>query len=276
MSWHSLYIRTDDAAGTTITAATLIEVLSRQGYQRYDPFPGGMGTPLALKTFVRHFVSPVTEGWVRILGTPDPDTFVTLSVHYPLLHGWLSGSDGGIEVYQNGQKQSDLTPYLAPGKTADDLTRAIQGTYQAEPAKAGRRDQTKADALPDELQQFARERNVNIDQANRLINRLTSRVFGKLDDPGSEAGTMRDRARSMLDSGRIDWNSIAGRRLIALAEILALPATWRDPDFEVVREAYQVARMLRKNPRAQLMADEKAALKAIPNADVYEAVYMGK
>jgi hypothetical protein len=63
---------------------------------------------------------------------------------------------------------------------------------------------------------------------------------------------------------------------VALAGVLALPANWREPDFDAVREAYQVARLLRRNPRSQLMPDEQAALKIVPGALEYQAVYVGK
>jgi len=55
-----------------------------------------------------------------------------------------------------------------------------------------------------------------------------------------------------------------------------LPANWRDPDFETLREAYQVARRLAKTPSAQLMPDERGALNSVPDAIHYEAVYVGK
>jgi hypothetical protein len=76
--------------------------------------------------------------------------------------------------------------------------------------------------------------------------------------------------------GQPDWNTPAGQRLRAMASSLTLPASWRDPDFEAVREAYQAARMLLKNPRAQLMPGERDALKRVSNAGDYLAVYAGK
>ena len=77
-------------------------------------------------------------------------------------------------------------------------------------------------------------------------------------------------------SKKIDWNSAAGRELTAIMDGLTVPANWRDPDFDTLRDAYQVARRLRRTPSAQLMPDEQAAIKAVPNAIEYEAVYMGK
>jgi hypothetical protein len=132
--------------------------------------------------------------------------------------------------------------------------------------------------IPGEIQQLARAHDVNPEQADQMINHLTSRLFGKLDRAsGGEASAMQARARALATGAhRPDWNNTAARRLEALVGVLALPSNWREPDFETVREAYQVARLLRRNPRSQVMPDEQAALKIVPNAIEYQAVYVGK
>ncbi|MCC7445892.1 MAG: hypothetical protein IT324_00680 [Anaerolineae bacterium] len=268
-TWHSLYLRTADAPAV---AAALIDSLQQHGYQRYDPFAGGSGTPPGLKTFIKQYVAPTADGWVRVLGDPDLAVFSDLSTRWALLHGWLSDSDSGIEVFANGAVIPDgLIAYLRPGKTADDLKRALQG---AVPTTADR----PASILPDDVQQLAQNRNVNAQQANRMIDRLTGQLFGKLDrQSGGEASAMQTQARALAMGGnRPDWNSAAGQRLKALASVLTLPANWREPDFIAVRDAYQAARMVRRNPNARLMPDEQAALKALPDAIAYEAVYMGR
>ncbi len=268
-TWYSLYLLTADAPAV---AAALIDALHQHGYQRYDPFAGGSGTPPGLKTFIRQYVAPSLDGWVRVLGDPDPGTLTDLSTHWTLLHAWLTDTGSGIDVYQNGAVNADgLILYLRPGKTADDLNRAWQG---AMPTPADR----PASILPDDVQQLAQGRHVNPQQANRMIDRLTGQLFGKLDrQSGGEASAMQAQARVLASGGnRPDWNSPAGQRLKALASVLTLPANWREPDFIAVRDAYQAARMLRRNPNARLMSDEQAALKALPDAIAYEAIYMGK
>jgi hypothetical protein len=87
MSWHSLYLRAGEAQAI---AAALLDVLGRHSYQRYDPFAGGTGTPPGFRVFVKHFVAPATDGWVRLLGTPDPDSLIDLSHVQPFLHAWLT------------------------------------------------------------------------------------------------------------------------------------------------------------------------------------------
>jgi hypothetical protein len=245
----------------------LAGALEANGYKRYDPFPGGAGTPPGLKTFVKHFVAPPEAGWVRILGNPDPETlpalFAALSAGQALLIGWFSGAEGEIEAYRDGQS-IPLDSFVQPGQSL---------SQRSAPVESGANE-----ALPGELGQFAREHNVNPNQASRIIGRLTTHLFGKMDrESGGEAGSLKDQARAMLSgSAQPDWNTPAGQRLRAMANNLILPASWRDPDFEAVREAYQAARMLLRNPRAQLMPGEREALKRVPNAGDYVAVYAGK
>jgi hypothetical protein len=268
-TWHSLYLRADD---TDAVAAALIDALRHHGYQRYDPFAGGTGTPPGLKSFIKHFVAPPTDGWVHVLGEPDPSSLVDLSAGQTLLYTWLTATNSGIDVYSDGATDPEgIVQYLRPGKTISDLARAQQGDA---PAPVDR----PTSAIPNDMQPFARDHNVNPDQANRMIERLTSRLFGKLDRAsGGEASTMQAQARALaMGANRLDWNSPAAQRLKAMVGVLSLPSNWRGPDFDAVREAYQAARMRRKNPNSQLFPDEQAALNALPDVLKYEAVYMGK
>jgi hypothetical protein len=271
MSWHSLYFRAGEAQAV---AGMLLDALRRHGYQGYDPFAGGTGTPPGLTVFVKHFVAPASDGWVRVLGAPDPDSLIDLSRALPFLHAWLTNDDGSIDAYHDGALDPDgLAACLRPGHSADDLVQAQHGA--APPA--AHHDEI-ASVLPGEIQQLARDHRVNPEQADRVIDRLTTRLFGRLDRAsGGEASAMQAQARALATgANRLDWESQAARRLKALAGVLALPSNWREPDFETVREAYQVARLLRRNPHSQLMPDEQAALKIVPNALDYQAVYVGK
>src|SRR5262245_10590817 len=103
-TWHSLYLRADD---TQAVADALIDALRHHGYQRYDPFSGGTGTPPGLKTFIKHFVAPPSDGWVRILGEPDVSSLIDLSAGRTLLHAWLDAADSGIELYRDGATDAD-------------------------------------------------------------------------------------------------------------------------------------------------------------------------
>ncbi len=274
MTWHSLYIRAENAREI---AAALLERLAALGYIPYDPFPGGSGTPPGPKKFLRAFAAPPTEGWVRILGEVAVETLSGLSAGRTVLHAWLVEGESRIDAYRNGTPDSGgLAAHLKPGKTPDDLERALQG---AAPTPTGQ-GRPASGPLSGELEQLARQRGVNAEQANRMIERLTGRLFGKLDrQSGGEASALQDQARAMIGGAhgaKPDWNGPAGRRLLALAQVLALPPNWREPDFDAVREAYQVARRLQKNPGARLLPDEQDALRAVPDAMHYQPIYVGR
>jgi hypothetical protein len=273
--WHSLYISTDSTyPDSAAVSAALLAALETLGYQRYDPFAGGMGTPPGLKTFVKLFAAPAQDGWVRILGEPDLAAPAVLSASTPVLHAWLSDTASGIDVYINGARDEQaVVNYLMPSKTRDDLARAERGDM---PTLV---DRTPAsDMLPPDIQKMAQDHNVDPQQANKMMERITGQLFGKMDRrSGGEASAMQDQARALISGSKgANWNSTQGQRLKALASVLTLPHNWRDPDFDVVRDAYQVARRLQRTPSAQLMPDEQAAIRALPNAIEYEAVYVGK
>src|SRR5262249_30060202 len=150
-SWHSLYLPATEVPEAT---STLLDVLESTGYTRYDPFPGGMGTPPGLKTFVKLFVTPAQEGWVRVLGEPDPAVLPDLSRQFKVLYAYLYDKRSSVSVYRDGSLIEDgLIEFLRPGKTADDLARAAQGAI---PTIAGPSTQS-ASMLPEEFQQLAQD-----------------------------------------------------------------------------------------------------------------------
>jgi hypothetical protein len=274
--WHSLYLQPHNARDLDDAAAVktaLVDVLQKHGYTPYDPFAGGTGTPPGLKTFVRHFVAPMSDGWVRILGQPDLAILSDLSTGRLVLHAWINEDDSGIEVYRSGHIDE-----MAVKQFQERLTLASPRPEGEGLAVRVKDEESSPSILPVEIQHLARDHNVSADQANKMIDRVTSRLFGKMDRAsGGEASAVQAQARALVTgTSRIDWNSPAAQQLATLARKIPLPANWRTPDFDAVRDAYQAARMLHKNPRAQLLPDERAALNAIPNAIQYEAVYVGK
>lgn len=257
--WQQLYVRCDDPAAVE---AGLIDALTAHGYVRYDPFPGGTGTPPRYKTFVRLFVAPPVDGWIRVIGGTEaeitPHICKTLSAGRALFRAWITGSEGGVEAYQDGRN--------APERLAAMPDKGVKTPDPSAQRETG---------LPPEIEQLARERNVNPQQAAKLINRLTVGIFGKLDRAsGGEASAMRSQARALINAQRVDWESAAAQRVLAAMSGLGLPA--HEPDFEAVRDAYQAARRLQRNPGARLLPDEREALQRVPEAARYIAVYVGK
>jgi hypothetical protein len=275
MSWHSLYIQSEDSAAVT---AMLRDALQQVGYIPYDPFPGGLGTPPELKTFVRHFVAPAQDGWVRILGEPDEVAIEIVSRSSPVLYIWLTDTDSSINVYDKGKYDpAVLANYLLPNKTPEHLGKAQSGLLPVLVEKTVEADPHLA-ILPPDMAQMINEHNIRADQASNMISRLTSQLFNRLDKSSDgEANRMQEQARLMLAKSQgVNWDSSAGRKLRSIASVLILPANWRDPDFDAVRDAYQVARRLQRSPNAYLMPDEETAIKVLPDAIKYEAVYVGK
>ncbi len=247
--------------------------LEQAGYQRYDPFPGGIGTPSGLTSFIKLFVAPVQSGWVRVLGMPDLALMADIRYRDTVLHAWLDETDSGITVLNDDPANLEsLAAFLRTGKMLADLERIQRGNM---PIAVERPNES---LLPDDIQQLAHNHGVNPDQAGKLINRLTSQMFGKLDrSSAGEASTMQSQAHALASGGgQVNWNSPAAQRLKAIMNLLTVPDNWRDPSFEDVREAYQVARRLVKTPGARLMPDEQAALNAVPNAIDYIPIYVGK
>ncbi|NDJ74666.1 MAG: hypothetical protein GYB65_00285 [Chloroflexi bacterium] len=283
MSWFCLYLPTTDSGPV---ADALRDLLARESYEPYDPFPGGTGTPPGLREMVRHFVTPPTDSWVRVVGQPDEVVLPSLqeTLAQPLLYGWLTADDGGFALYQDGTRTDDpaaLADYLRKGQTLDVLQQAFDGEL---PVDAVGSDQPPvvvagAEDLPPELRQFAEDQGVNPRQANKLFKRLSDNLFGKLArQADDEAGDEQAQARAALmgGGGQDVWNNLHGQRVRAIASVLALPANWRTPDFDTIREAYQVHRLRQRSPRMPLMPGDKETLASVPDALDYVPVYMGK
>lgn len=264
--WESLYVR----AATSSVVDTVIVTLATQGYQRFDPFPGGAGTPMGITETIRLFAAPSVDGIVRVIGALPEN--LTLPLNYLKL--WIADEDCGVAAYRDGVADAaGIADYLKAGKTLDEVAKAEQ-----RPA-LGVVNKGSSSNLAPELAQFAQSQGVNPQQADKLINRLTGQLFGKMDRQSSgEAGALKDQAKALLSqpSAEVDWNSPQARKLSAMVEVLALPSNWRAPDFNSLREAYQVARRLARNPKAMLLPDEKQALNKVAGVIEYQAIYMGK
>jgi len=279
-SWHSLFL--PEAEPETVISA-LRSVLIAHGYAEYDPFPGGTGTPPKLAATVRHFVSPVSDGWVRVLGEPDDDVLHAFheALDHPVIVGWLTGEDGGFALLHGGERHDDpavFADYLHPDHSPDTLARAFAGKIKV---KALDPDLPPvavlgAESLPPELQQFAQQQGVDATKANKLVERLGGKLLGRFSNDAPDAP---DQAHAMLSgAGRAPdiWNSLDGQRVRAIASVLNLPDNWRLPTWQQVRDAYQVFRLRVRSPRMMLMPGDQEAMDAVLDALNYTPVYMGK
>jgi hypothetical protein len=280
-----LLFQTPDAAQlqTALRAA-----LQTAGYVLYDPFPGGTGTPVGLQDRVRGFMAPPDEGWTRLLFAPReslPDALqreVVTALKAPLLAATLLSPEAfQITVYAldspPDSRLEALVPFLTPGRTEADLQRASTGQGQspeAIPAQTG--------DLPAELERFAAEQGVETRHVDRLMQRMTGKVFGRLNrQTAGEADALQAQARAALAGAaqarqEPDWVNAAGLRLLAVMACLAVPRSWNQPDWKTLTAAYQIARQLARDPKALLLPGDDAALAALPDALEYAPVYAGR
>lgn len=279
--WHALFIPLEDVDRVE---SALRATLAALGYQPYDPFPGGSGTPPGLADLARSFVAPPGEGWTRVVGEVDPAALPALSValDVPLLEGWLAGGEDGFAVWQAGARDGSadaLAAFLRSDRSRADLDAALHATSDAPdaPSEGPTLVDLGAGALPPEIEQLAEQHGVDARQADKLVKRLSGNLFGKLNrQAGGSESDAQAQARVML-AGQADvWATPAGRRVTAIAAALRLPANWRAPDFDAVREAYQLRRLRARSPRLPLMPGDQQALDTVPDALDYRPVYMGR
>lgn len=269
--WHSLFLPLDDQARV---AEALAAVLAARGFTRYDPFPGGSGLAFGWKARARYFVAPPRAGWTRILGACEPDVLTALvgALGVNLLYVWLDEEGGGVCAWTTGGCDHDadtLAGWLPPDASPKDLRLAMEGDVLAPPLE-GAGPGVLAVPLPPELQEMAGE--VDEREAEKLMDRLTRSVFGKLGEAGQQA---RADALGIVGAGAA-WNSEAGRRVRAVMSCLSVPEGWRDPAFEALSGAYQVARARQHDPAGGRLPGDDAALAAVPDALEYMPVYAGR
>lgn len=281
--WHRLYLPLDESSPLVEALRSLGDA---QGYQFFDPFPGGTGTPPGLVETVRLFVAPPQDGWVCVLGQPDETWLLDLSKRtgVPVLYGWLTEENGGFARFYDGIRRDDpavFEPYLRPEQTLGTLQQAFEGQLAVPVVDSEGQPPVivaGADGLPPEIQQIAQDRDVDLNRVEKIWQRLSDSIFGKLARQfGGETTAEQAQAREIFSGGRRDlWNSQHGQRVRAIAGVLRLPANWQEPSWDTVRDAYQVHRLRQRSPRMPLIPSDREAMAALPEALDYTPVYMGR
>lgn len=275
-AWTTLYV---PGTAQEAVAEALRATLAAHGYVPFDPFPGGTGTPPRLAATVRQWVAPARDGWVMVLGEPDPEALSDFQARLglPVLLGWLAEDGGGFAVLSEGERSAEpaaLAPYLRPGVDVRALHQALSAAL---PTASGAPGGSPAfaqggEALPPEIAQYAQQQGVDPRKANALWERVGGKLLGRLGGGAEQAA-----AQALLASGSPDlWGSAHGARVQAIAALLALPVTWRLPTWEQVRDAYQLLRLRQRSPRLPLMPGDTQTLQAAPEAGQYLPVYMGR
>ncbi len=261
--WNSLHSSCDNVP------QTIRNILQAQGYTLYDPFDGVPGR--AYSRSVRTFCAPAIDGWTQISGTVTPAGALAavlgpqLSTDGTVLALTLDDDDAHITVFTHGQPAEDaisaLTPWLAPGRTADALRAALDGQF---PADVDPDETIPLAVLPDDVQAMAQKLNPR--HINRLFNRILQTVSGRLGDQAA--------ARDLLTGALVDWDSAGGRRIRAVMACLTI--SWDATAFTAIRDAYQQRKRLERNPNARLLPGDAEALQAVPSALDYTPIYGGK
>jgi len=260
--WNSLYCRSDDAGAVV---EKLRETLTNLGYTLYNPFGALPGK--AYPQSVRLFVGLPVNGWVRVIGEPDVRQLPMLSQSSLCLYCVLDGAAAHIEVYVDGQPAdllSGLISFLRPGRTLDDLTRALQVRSDA---SISHNAKFPLAALPDDVQSMAG--GVNPAQAQKMFQRLSGNLMKKVVRDPSQA----DAARALVTGSTVDWNSAGGQSIRALLDCLMESSV--EPDFTALRDAYQLHERKRRSPNARLYPGDAEAMAKVPDALDYIPVYGG-
>lgn len=261
-SWDSLYLPYVDP---DTVASTLRQALEQLGYTLYDPF--GLMPARSYGRVVRLFVSPPVDGWLRVIGTPDPRLLMPLSGMTPCLYLGLQGDEAIIEVYARGglrQADVELRKYLRPPHKLHDLKQALYAELSDD--KNG--NSGVFANLPDDIQALGDQ--VDSRQAQKMFDRLSRNLLKKA---GSDDQTA-DAARELMNPP--DWSSAGGQRIRAVVACLTLPDNWREPDFVTLRDAYQLHARRRRKPDARLYPGDDDVMARVPDALDYIPVYGGQ
>lgn len=266
-AWNCLYLRSEDRESVI---QQLQDSLVHLGYTLYNPF--GLIPGKAYARSVRLFVAPEADGWIKVIGAPDDAQLPILSQNAPLMYAALVGDEAVLRVYVAGQAaepESALLPYLRAGVTADQLHQALHTTSNIiamDKADSG----LPFEVLPDDIKAMAVK--VNPNQAQKMFTRLTGDLMKKVGNGNGQA----DAARELISgSETLNWNSSGGTRIQAVMGCLNIPSTWREPDFDSLRDAYPLYERRRRNPNARVYPGDETVMAKVPDALSYTPVYGG-
>lgn len=275
--WQRILVASEDAT-QLITALKVI--YQAHEYKPYDPFPGGTGTPVRLADKVRLFVCPPDGGWLRVCVSPEdmvPPAIlreIAQTTHAALIDSQLHSTEQfEITVYNpDAEPQSgpdSLLRYLKPDLSSETLFTVWQQDFQ--PAEAA-----PASDLPDEIQQLARDKGVSMKQVDKLMQRVSRRVFGKMES--QEGKDVESVARDALKAGSegVHWGSVAAQHLLAVMECLAVPVDWHLPAWKTLSGAHQLARQRQRIPGGLTLPGDEDLLTALPDALDYTPLYFGQ
>lgn len=256
--------------------------LENNGYKSYDPFPGGSGSPIGKLTRLRTFVAPSDQSWQSLFIAPT-DSFETSilsdlakSIGMPFLDLRIQSLEAyQITLYDTASSSTDLAalvPFLKSGLTIADLESSDNEAISISDSSP-----SNAANLPSELQQFADDQGVEGKHINKLMGRMTKRIFKKMEQQSGDASDdTQEQAKAMLAGQSQDvLSSLAGQKLRNVLACLTVPDDWYLPDWKSLVAAYPIARQLQKGDGLLLPGDE-STLNQVPDALDYTPLYYAK
>ena len=257
--WQRLLCKSDDLV------PELKRVFEADGYKAYDPFPGGLGSPVGKLTRLRTFISPPVDNW-HIVGTSDEiPASLLVELNLELLDiRLLEDDDYQIAVYHPDNapdaRLGALEPYLKDGVSLQDLAQIATLEMKAD----------NADSLPSEISDLAAAQGVSAKHVDKMMGKMSKRIFRKM----SADDTQKEQAMAMLQPTGINWNSAGAQKLQAIMDKLAIPEDWHLPEWKSLVAAYQIARQQQRG--ADLLAGDADTLAKVPNAIEYTPIYYAK
>lgn len=245
-------------------AEVIRQTLLDAHYKTYDPFPGGSGSPIGKVTRLRLFISPIIDGWHKVLMALE-DTFpAELQSALPDLLTAELLDDNHFQIGVGGQWGLEtLTPYLRPDCTLDAMQQAATSPVQVAPPVS-----PELANLPPDIQQMAQQSGVKAVQVDKMMGKMSKRIMKKL----PEDDTKQEQVRAALQASQgANWQSAAGQHLRAVMACLTVPEQWYRPDWQSLVNAYQVARQQQR--KMPLLPGDDAMLKQVPDALDYTPLY---
>lgn len=259
--WDSLHFSSEQSADTLTTWCA--ETITMLGYTLYNPFTALTGKAYAQS--IRLFLSDCGGGWWRLIGEFPADLPAHLASDMTILHLHLRDTSAEVRVFADNTQRPliALTDWLGTGYTLADLDRALAQTIPPPPPQA----EMPLHALPDDVQRMAQ--GVNPKHMNRMFQKIMGGVSKVM-------GGNLTAANALLQPTLPDWGRDAGAKISTFMRCLNIPEGWHTPDFITLRDAYQLHRRLERHPNAPLLAGDREAMNAVPDALRYIPIYGGK
>ena len=272
MIWQSIVFQNSDEQDYS---PTLKAALKAVGYKTYDPFPGGLGSPLGKVARVRMFMSPVQDGWQRLMVAPQDeltdDIIIALTQTISTEMLWLQLQDDTehsiIVLPAKNAELAALSPFLQPDYSIDTLQHQLTQPLTAQEASGV--------PVPEDIQQLAEERGVSDEQISKMMGKVSKRMFKKAAKRDADANLSEAQAALNNQSG-VHWGSIAAQKLMTIMQHTLIPADfWRLPNWQMLTGAYQIARQQQRG-YADLLTTDAATLQKVPNALDYQLLYFSR